>query len=58
MSYYEIRLSRASMECVISSLNAKSSLALELGESEEAKIYSDLEAYFKSKLSDSYSVYE
>ena len=58
MSYYELRLSKAAMECVISALHVEYSLAVRQEDLDRADIYGNLEAYFKSKLDDSYSVYE
>ena len=58
MSYYEIRLSRASMECVINALHKQYEYAVVNGNIEDAEKYTDLEAYFQSKIYDIYSVYE
>jgi hypothetical protein len=58
MSYHELRLSKTSLECVISALQFKYLNELECGNIEEAKVFGDLEAYFKSKLDDTFSVYE
>lgn len=58
MCHYELRLSKTSLECVISALHFKYLNELDCGKLEEAKITGDLEAYFKSKLDDTFSVYQ
>lgn len=58
MSYYEVRLSRASIECVIDALYKQYECAVADGNIEDAEKYTDLEAYFRSKIHDIYSVYE
>lgn len=58
MCYHNLRLSKSAMECVISALNMKYAMAVLKDDIKEAETYSNLESYFQSKLSDSYSVYE
>ena len=58
MSYYELRLSKSAMECVINALHVEYSLAVRQEDLDKADVYANLEAYFKSKLDDTYAVYE
>ena len=46
------------MECVISALHLKYNMAMLDKDIDKAQEYSNLEAYFQSKLNDCFSVYE
>lgn len=58
MCYHNLRLSKSAMECVISALHLKYNMAMLDKDIDKAQEYSNLEAYFQSKLNDCYSVYE